>query len=123
VTEAAFAELARDFAGTKPRTLRNAVRDLGLPMDAMVEGVRQTSLPELARTLTALQLEYQASDDGKRRQQIRGLVIEAKAHARLAALRHPEKREMIEWMLVWLHDPNLFDTWAKLRMSAVSRGL
>lgn len=30
------------------------------------------------------------------------MIIESKAHARQAALKRPEKLEMVEWMLVWL---------------------
>ena len=86
----------------------------------MIEGVRQDFPPELARTLSALQAEYMAAhDDGARRHRIRSMVIESKTHARFAARRKPEKQEMVEWMLVWLENPSLFDTWARLRLRSM----
>jgi hypothetical protein len=54
------------------------------------------------------------------------LVIEAKNHARLAAVRSKdaatkaEKQEMIRWMLVWLENPAAFPLWARLRRRAAS---
>ena len=115
VTEAVFAELAQAFPNRKERALRQAVRGSELPLDPIVEGVRQDSLPELARTLITLQHEYQAGDQRR----IRALVLESKAHARFAVRKRPEKREMVEWMLVWLHDPSLFETWVRLRLRSL----
>ena len=114
VTEGVFAELGGAFP--KLRGLRRAVRACGLPLDPLVEGIRQDSWHELARTLTALQHEHEATGD----QRIRAMVIESKTHARLASLNRPGKREMVEWMLVWLHDPSLFETWVKLRLRSLS---
>lgn len=121
VTEAVFDELIRAFPEVRQRTLRQAVRESGVKIDAMVEGVRQDSLPELARTLAALQDEYVgAHDDRARQQRIRSLVIESKTHARFAARRKTEKQEMVEWMLVWLENPSLFDSWARLRLRSIA---
>jgi hypothetical protein len=122
VSEADFGELAKAFASMTDRSLRHAVRDAGLPLHAIVEGVRQESLDELARTLIALQSEYQETDNRDRRRRIRALVIEAKTHARFATRRKPEKQEMVEWMLVWLQDPDLFETWVNLRMRLLGDG-
>jgi hypothetical protein len=120
VTEQDFSDLVRTFPEIKARTLRQALRESGLNLAAMVDGVRQDSLLELARTLSALQNEYQAAaDDPPRQRRIRSLVIESKAHARFASARKPEKQEMVEWMLVWLQDPSLFDTWARLRLRSI----
>ena len=115
VTEPVFAELATAFP--KLRSLRRAVRNSGIPLTPLVEGVRQDTFENLARSLVALQHEYEATRD----QRIRAMIIESKAHARLAALKRPEKREMVEWMLVWLHDPSLFETWVRLRLLAGHR--
>ncbi len=117
VTEAVFLELVSAFPEVKLRALRKAVRESGLPMDAVVEGVRQSSFEELERTLTALARAYEAGA----RQQTRAMVLESKAHARFASRRNPDKEEMAEWMLVWLEDPALFETWARLRMRARQR--
>jgi hypothetical protein len=120
VTESVFAELVRASPNIKERTLRQALRESSLKLDPIVEGVRQDSLQELARTLTALQHEYQAATGNRdRMQRIRSLVIESKTHARFASRRKPEKQEMIEWMLVWLRDPSLFDTWVRLRLRSL----
>ena len=104
--------------------LRRLVRESGLPMDPLVEGVRQENFDELARTLLALHAEYsRAAEAGDRNRQAacRRLVIEAKDHARWAARRakDPAKREtkeeMAAWMLVWLETPDAFPVWLDLR--------
>ncbi len=118
VTEAVFAEVAAAFPDRKARALRQRLRECSLPLDPIVEGVRQDSLEELARTLIGLQYAYQA---GGNQRQIRSIVIESKNHARLASVRRPEKLEMIEWMLVWLHDPNLFEVWVGLRLRSLGK--
>jgi len=104
--------------------LRRLVRESGLPMDPLVEGVRQESFDELARTLLALHAEYiraAEAGDWERQAACRRLVIEAKDHARWAARRtkDPAKREakeeMAAWMLVWLETPDAFPVWLDLR--------
>ena len=112
VSEHVYSELAIAFPAH--RSLRRAVRQCGLPLDPLVEGVRQDCFEELARTLVALQHTYEAGEQKR----TRALVIESKAHARFSAAKHPVKREMVEWMLVWLHDPSLFEIWVKLRLRA-----
>ena len=51
---------------------------------------------------------------------MRTTIIESKNHARLASLKRPEKLEMVEWMLVWLRDPDLFETWVRLRLRSLA---
>jgi len=106
--------------------LRNLVRECGLPLDPLVEGVRQDSFENLARTLTALAEEYEraaSAGDRDRAAACRRTVLTAKDHARLAARRPgapPDqaaaRREMIEWMLLWLENPALFPEWAAIRI-------
>lgn len=121
ITDAVIAEMLAALEGVKPDSLRKALRTLAIDMDPLVEGVRQESYEQLFRTLCALEVEYEdALGDDARRRRIRSLVIEAKTHARFAAARagrDSEKHEMVEWMLVWLRDPSLFSTWARLRIS------
>ncbi len=85
----------------------------------MVAGVRQDSLPDLERSLLDLYDEYARAHEAgdKARERIcRRLVIEAKDHARWALRRgHPEKEEMILWMLTWLENPGIFPGWVDLR--------
>lgn len=96
--------------------LRRLLREVDVPMSPVVEGVRQDTFENLARTLSALQREYESGDRG-RRAQCRNLVITAKDHARLASRKTAaaHKAEMVEWMLVWLENPPLFETWLKVR--------
>jgi hypothetical protein len=111
--------ILRRFPESTPGYLRRLLRDSGLPLAPLVEGVRQDSLDELERTLRALEVEYAAA--GRAGQQsCRRLVIDAKDHARLALRRlapgrAAERREMIEWMIVWLENPSAFPTWVHLR--------
>jgi hypothetical protein len=120
VTESVFTDLAGAFPEIKERSLRQSLRESSVKLDPIVEGVRQDSLQELARTLTALQHEYQSATGNRdRMQRIRSLVIQSKTHARFASRRKPEKQEMVEWMLVWLRDPSLFDTWVRLRLRSL----
>lgn len=103
--------------------LRHLLRDSGVPLAPMVEGVRQESLDALESSLCALLAEYEAGD-AARRAQVRKLVITAKDHARLAARREAKdgfpKEEMILWMLTWLENPPLFPAWIRLRRAALS---
>lgn len=100
-------------------TLRKVLRESGLTLDPRVEGVRQDSFDHLERTLRLLAREFSAADaDG--RATIRGLVIEAKDHARWALprddpARKAEREEMIRWMLTWLENPEVFPEWIALR--------
>lgn len=87
--------------------LRRLLRESGAPLHPLVEGVRQDSLAALERTLLALLEQDHAA--------ARKLIIEAKDHARLALKKHPEKDEMILWMLTWLENPGIFPQWLALR--------
>ena len=126
VTEADWSALQAAFPAFTAATLRKAVLRCGLPLDAMVEGVRQDSFESLARTLTALQAEYEQADqahDRGRMQAVRQRVIESKTHARFAVRRGRKERElMIEWILVWLNDPKLFDVWARIALRRSAGG-
>jgi len=115
------AGLRRMLAPVSSGYLRRLLRDSGLPLAPLVEGVTQTSIRELRRTLLALEQEY-ARGDPAAKALARRLVIEAKDHARWAA-RSPkasaekkaEKEEMVLWMLTWLENPGAFPAWVVLR--------
>lgn len=104
------------------------MRSSGLPLDPVVEGVRQDSFQELARTLLALSVEYQRAvdvGDQGRAARCRRAVLTGKEHARLAARRpglpperRAEKQEMASWMLIWLENPPIFPMWLELRKRA-----
>lgn len=113
--------LRRDLAPISRGYLRKLLRDSGIPLAPMVEGVQQDDFDTLERSLNALLDEYQRGDS-ERRTEIRRLVIEAKDHARWAA-KQPQKKdrkeEMLLWMLTWLENPPLFPEWAQLRRRAL----
>ena len=116
--------IRRRFPATSAGYLRRLVRQAGLPLAPLVEGVRQDSAAELERTLLALQAEYSAADPAGR-QACRRLVIEAKDHARLSLRRSsPDKaaprREAMQWMIVWLENPAAFPAWLRLRKKTLA---
>ncbi len=105
--------------------LRHALRDLNVPVAAPYGGVRQSSFADLEASLLELAGVYlSARETGNHGlcRACRDVVIEAKNHARLAAL-NPRvsqmqrlvKAEMREWMLVWLENPEVFAPWVALR--------
>src|ERR1700689_3903866 len=119
IGEAEFAMLRADLAPVSESYLRKLLRECGVPLDPMVEGVRQATFAELEASLLRLLAEYESSDP-LRRMAVRRLVITAKEHARLAA-RIPRKRldkeEMILWLTTWLENPPVFREWIGIRRS------
>ena len=116
-----WAELSEALAPIADAYLRRLLRESGARLAPLVEGVRQSDFDELERTLVALSQLYLAGDRETRRV-CRRAVIEAKQHARWAARRAgPDeakrqiKEVMIQWMLVWLENPEVFPAWASLR--------
>ncbi|MEZ5354731.1 MAG: hypothetical protein R2762_19015 [Bryobacteraceae bacterium] len=108
--------------------LRQLLRDSGVELHPLVEGVRQHDFDNLERTLLALaRLYLDAAARGDRHTGLaaRRLVIEAKDHARLASRKHPEDetaQEKILWMLTWLENPPVFETWIRLRRGRIEAG-
>ena len=103
--------------------LRRLLRESGVPLSPLVEGVRQESFDALESSLLNLLAEYESGDMAMRTT-IRRLVIESKDHARWAARKsdkRAEKQEMALWMLTWLENPPLFPQWVKLRRQAQGR--
>ncbi|HEX5431067.1 MAG TPA: hypothetical protein VFW83_03820 [Bryobacteraceae bacterium] len=101
--------------------LRHLLRDCGVPLAPLVEGVRQESLDALEASLLRLWREYEGAG-APRRQAIRRIVITAKDRARWASRREDrqaEKSEMILWMTTWLENPPLFPAWVRLRRAAI----
>jgi hypothetical protein len=117
IGETEFEALRRALAPVSESYLRKLVRESGVPLDPMVEGVRQGSFDELEASLLGFQAEYEHGD-AARRAAVRCLVITSKEHARLAArnlAKRAKKEEMILWMLTWLENPPLFADWVRLR--------
>ncbi len=127
IGEEEWQQLLADMAPVREEPLRRAVRDCGLPLSPLVEGVRILTLNEAERTAVALAREYSAAaaaGDPDRARRCRQLVLSAKHRARLAArsARDPERRRQMEeiaaWLLVWLETPALFPAWIALRKRA-----
>ncbi|HYV61794.1 MAG TPA: hypothetical protein VE958_03925 [Bryobacteraceae bacterium] len=99
--------------------LRRLLRDSGVPLSPLVEGVRQETFEALESSLLSMLHEYE-NGDAAMRASVRRLVIEAKDHARWAARKsekRAEKEEMALWLLTWLENPPLFPQWVRLRQA------
>lgn len=118
VDEALAARLRAEFAGVSESTMRRALRESGLELDPVVEGVRQDTFEDLERTLLALAAEYERGD-AARRSEVRALVLTARRHTELAARRKPKDEELL-WLRTWLENPLVFPAWARLRRRACS---
>ena len=112
-------ELSALLSPVSPSYLRRLLRQSGVQLSPMVEGVNQESLDQLERTLLGLAGEYSNG-----RKEARAIVIEAKERLRWAvaraadANRKAEKAEMLLWALTWLENPLAFPVWARLRRRA-----
>jgi hypothetical protein len=119
-----WTELRKAF----PKLTVAALLKAGVEVEQPVRGVVQHTFDELAASLIVLAEVYAAWPELRRT--IRQQVIAAKDRARWAS-RNPRtdeatrrrKTEMREWMLVWLDDPAMFETWAQLRRNAMESGL
>lgn len=112
-----WAMLHVELAPISGSYLRRLLRESGVPLAPLVEGVRQESFEALESSLLNLLEEYEQGDIASRTT-VRRLVIEAKDHARWAAripAKRAEKEEMALWMLTWLENPPLFPQWVRLR--------
>jgi len=121
IGEMEWAMLHVDLAPISGSHLRRLLRESGVLLSPLVEGVRQESFDALENSLLSFLWEYEKADVAGRTS-VRRAVIEAKEHARWAA-RNPEKRaekeEMALWMLTWLENPPLFPQWVRLRRTAM----
>jgi hypothetical protein len=113
--------LRRELNPISTGYLRKLLRESGVPLAALIDGVRQESFAALEASLLSLLREYEGGDPG-RRASVRRVVIEAKDHARWAgrtAEKRVEKEEMVLWMLTWLENPPVFAQWVRLRGKAL----
>lgn len=118
ITSAEWDAIAAELAPISETYLRDLLRDCGLPLHPLIEGVRQDTPENLERTLLQLENQYSAGDREIKRA-CRALVIRAKDHARFALAKKPEKEEMILWMMTWLENPSAFPLWLDLRKRAL----
>lgn len=122
IGEREWAELLTEMAPVSERYLRGLLRESGVPLSPLVEGVRQDTLENLDRTLSALSDLYAAAKSAGNlpgMKELRRLVLTAKSHAKLASARGSDKAEPILRMLTWLGDPELYPQWARIRNSVL----
>jgi hypothetical protein len=105
--------------GEIPTLTTGDLRELGIPVEPPWSGILQKTFEELESSLGELADVYAARPDLRRF--CRTEVIRAKDRARWAsrnalvgAERRAVKVAMVEWMLVWLGDPDLFRQWARI---------
>ena len=116
-----FEELSQLLAPISESGLRHMLRRSAAPLHPLAAGVNQDTFATLRDSLLALAACYEEGDAGTRRL-VRGIVITAKDHAKLAARnsrvaaeKRAAKEEMAEWMLTWLENPGIFPLWIKIR--------
>lgn len=116
VDERVFAHLLNELKPVSDGYLRELLHDSGAPLSPKIEGVRLDSFENLQRTLTVLADLYEDGDPS-----VRSIVLAAKQRARWASQRAKDERnratkeEMVEWLLIWLENPNVFPIWVGLR--------
>jgi hypothetical protein len=125
IDEVVWRDLLTKLAPVSESYLRELLRATDLPFEQPYAGIRQHTLQELEQSLGEMQAEYadaMAAGNRDRARYCRRQVIGAKDRARfLAHDGHtpPEKKalkeEMVEWMLVWLENPEVFPAWVAAR--------
>ncbi|MFN7998543.1 MAG: hypothetical protein U0Q18_33280 [Bryobacteraceae bacterium] len=131
IGETEWRDLLRELAPISESYLRELLRATGLPIAQPFAGIRQSSFDDLERTLREMLEVYseaKKAGDRSRARYCRRQVIAAKDHARFIATNAktpPEKKaqkdEMIQWMLVWLENPEVFPAWVDIRKPLLER--
>lgn len=123
ISEAEWHELQSALPDVSESTLR----ECGLPIAAPWSGVNTHSFDHLEACLCGLSQVY--AERMELRPYCRHQVIAAKERTRLVLKsenvdesRRAMKREMVEWMLIWLDDPALFPGWVGLRRQKMEAG-
>ena len=129
ITEAVWHDLLRNLAPVSESYLRDLLHDTGLPFAPPYCGIRQHTFEELEHGLRAMLRVYSdslASGARDRARYCRRQVIAAKDRAKWIAVTPrstPEKRtqkeEMVQWMLVWLENPEVFPAWVDARKKTI----
>ena len=118
ITESVWRDLLARLAPVSESYLRELLRDTGLPFDQPYAGIRQHTFEELEaslREMLAVYTESIGSGDRDRARYCRRQVIAAKDRAKFLVKRNPAKEEMVQWMLVWLENPEVFPAWVEAR--------
>ena len=125
ITEAVWGELMVRLAPVSESYLRDLLRATGLQFDQPYSGIQQHTFEELERSLRGMlrvYLDSAASGNRERARYCRRQVIAAKDRAKFLAAapgtmadKRAEKDEMVQWMLVWLENPEVFPAWVEIR--------
>jgi hypothetical protein len=118
ITESVWRALLQRLAPVSESYLRELLRDTGLPFDQPYAGIRQHTFEELEGSLREMLEVYRAANDAgdrERARYCRRQVIAAKDRAKFLVERNPAKEEMVQWMLVWLENPEVFPAWVEAR--------
>ena len=129
ITEAVWGELLMQLAPVSESYVRELLMATGLPFEQPYAGIRQHTFDELEQSLREMLRTYvQAKSSGNpdRARYCRRQVIGAKDRARFLAhnphippAKQAQKEEMVQWMLVWLENPEVFPAWVEVRKRAV----
>ncbi|HLK63331.1 MAG TPA: hypothetical protein VKU19_07820 [Bryobacteraceae bacterium] len=132
VTEAVWRDLVERLGPVSESYLRELIGAAGVPIEQPYAGVDQHTLEGLEGSLRALlqvYLEAMAAGNRERARYCRRQVIGAKDRAkflvqnpRTAPERKVLKEEMVQWMLVWLENPEVFPAWVETRKSVLDIG-
>jgi hypothetical protein len=129
IDEAVWLDLLTKLAPVSESYLRGLLHQAALPFEQPYAGIRQHTFEELEQSLGEMLRVYgeaKAVGDRDRARYCRRQVIGAKDRARFLAgdsRTPPEKQarkaEMVQWMLVWLENPEVFPAWVDARKRAV----
>jgi hypothetical protein len=125
ITAAVWNHLLAHLAPVSESYLRDLLRATALPFEQPYAGIRQHTFEELEQSLgemLAVYTEAVAAQDRARARYARRQVIAAKDRARFLtrnprtpAEKKAQKEEMVQWMLVWLENPEVFPAWVAAR--------
>jgi hypothetical protein len=131
ITAAVWTSLVQRLAPVSESYLRDLLRDTGLPFAQPYAGIRQHTFEELEQSLRDMLRVYteaMAAGNRDRARYCRRQVIGAKDRAKFLARnprtspdRKAQKEEMVQWMLVWLENPEVFPAWADARNRGINR--
>jgi hypothetical protein len=129
IDEALWHDLLQRLAPVSESYLRDLLRATGLPFDQPYSGIRQHTFEELEQGLRAMLQVYSdslAAGQRDRARYCRRQVIAAKDRAKWMAVtprstpeRRTQKEEMVQWMLVWLENPEVFPAWVDARKKTI----
>jgi hypothetical protein len=132
VTELVWRDLLQRLAPVSESYLRDLIRAEGLPCEQPFAGIDQHTLDALEgslRDMLTVYVEALEAGNRERARYCRRQVIAAKDRAkfqvqtpRTAPERKALKQEMVQWMLVWLENPEVFPTWVEARKRVPGSG-